>query len=77
VITSRIPALEETTGGAAILVEPTNVEALAGAIAELLDSDDLRSKLSALGRSRAAEFTWERTARLTLEVYEKAKARRR
>lgn len=76
VITSRIPALEETTGGAAILVEPTNVQSLAGALADLLDSDDLRSRLSALGRSRAAEFTWERTARLTLDVYEKAKARR-
>jgi glycosyltransferase involved in cell wall biosynthesis len=74
VITSRIPALEETTGGAAILVEPTNVQALAVAIAELLDSDDLRSSLSALGRSRAAEFTWERTARLTLDIYEKAVA---
>jgi len=77
VITSRIPALEETTGGAAILVELTNAEAFAAAIADLLDSDDLRSKLSALGRSRAAEFTWERTARLTLDVYEKAQARRR
>jgi len=77
VITSRIPALEETTGGAAILVEPTNVEAFAAAIADLLDSDDLRYKLSALGRSRAAEFTWERTASLTLDVYEKAQARRR
>ncbi|HYN26215.1 MAG TPA: glycosyltransferase family 1 protein [Pyrinomonadaceae bacterium] len=77
VVTSRIRALEETTGGAAILVEPTNVEAFAAAIADLLDSDDLRSKFSALGRSRAAEFTWERTARLTLDVYEKAQARRR
>jgi glycosyltransferase involved in cell wall biosynthesis len=77
VITSRITALEETTGGAAILVEPRNVQELAGAIARLLDSNDLRSTLSALGRSRAAEFTWERTARLTIDVYEKAIARRR
>lgn len=75
-ITSRIPALEETTGGAAILVEPRNVRELAGAIARLLDSDDLRSRLAAMGRSRAAEFTWERTARLTLDVYEKARAMR-
>jgi glycosyltransferase involved in cell wall biosynthesis len=73
-ITSRIPALEETTGGAAILVEPRNVQELAGAIVRLLDDDNLRSRLSALGRSRAAEFTWERTARLTLDIYEKAKA---
>ncbi len=76
VIASRIPALEETTGGAAILVESGNVPELAGAIANLLDNDDLRSKLSVLGQSRAAEFTWERTARLTLEVYEKARAMR-
>lgn len=75
-ITSRIPALEETTGGAAILVEPRNVRELAGAIARLLDSDDLRSRLAAMGRSRATEFTWERTARLTLDVYEKARAMR-
>ena len=75
-ITSRIPALEETTGGAAILVEPRNVRELAGAIARLLDSDDLRSRLAAMGRSRAAVFTWERTARLTLDVYEKARAMR-
>lgn len=73
VITSRIPALEETAGGAAILVEPRNVQGFAGAIADLLDSDDLCIRLSSLGRTRAAEFTWERTARLTLEVYEKAK----
>ena len=75
VITSRIPALEETTGGAAILVEPKSVQALASSIAALLHNDDQRSSLSALGRSRAAQFTWERTARLTLDVYEKAKAR--
>ena len=73
VITSRIPALEETTGGAAILVEPGNVQELAATIANVLDDDDLRSRLSIQGRSRAAEFTWERTARLTLDVYEKAK----
>jgi glycosyltransferase involved in cell wall biosynthesis len=77
VITSRIPALEETTGGAAILVEPSNVHALASAITEVLESNDLSSRLSALGRSRAAEFTWERTARLTLDVYKKAGAKRR
>jgi glycosyltransferase involved in cell wall biosynthesis len=77
VITSRIPALEETTGGAALLVEPTNVQALAAAITDLLDNGQLKAELSSRGRSRAAEFTWERTARLTLDVYEKAKARRK
>jgi len=77
VIASHIPALEETTGGAAVLFEPNDVNSLASAIVDLLQSSELRSRFSALGRVRAAEFTWEHTARLTLEVYEKAKARRK
>ena len=77
VIASHIPALEETTGGAAVLFEPNDVNSLASAIVDLLQSSELRSRFSALGRVRAAEFTWEQTARLTLEVYEKAKARRK
>jgi glycosyltransferase involved in cell wall biosynthesis len=77
VIASHIPALEETTGGAAVLFEPNDVNSLASAIVDLLQSSELRSRFSALGRVRAAEFTWEKTARLTLDVYEKAKARRK
>lgn len=77
VIASHIPALEETTGGAAVLFEPNDVNSLASAIVDLLQSSELRSRFSALGRVRASEFTWEQTARLTLEVYEKAKARQK
>jgi glycosyltransferase involved in cell wall biosynthesis len=69
VITSRIPVIMETVGDAARLVEPTNVQELAGAIVELWGSDAERARLSSIGRARAAEFTWERTARLTLDVY--------
>lgn len=69
VITSRIPVIIETVGDAARLVEPTNVGALADSIIELWDSEEERMRLSERGRIRAAEFTWERTARLTLDVY--------
>jgi len=69
VITSRIPVIRETVGDAARLIEPTNVRELADAIVELWESEEERRRLSKLGRIRAAEFTWERTARLTLDVY--------
>ncbi|MDT7604723.1 MAG: hypothetical protein QOF61_2720, partial [Acidobacteriota bacterium] len=72
VIASRIPVIEETCGTAARLLKPTDVRALTIALAELLTDDSARAHLAARGRERAAQFTWERTARLTLEVYEEA-----
>lgn len=69
VITSRIPVIMETVGEAARLVEPTNVRELAACIADVCRSEEERARLSADGIVRAAGFTWERTARLTLDVY--------
>jgi glycosyltransferase involved in cell wall biosynthesis len=69
VITSRIPVIMETVGDAAQLVEPTNVRELADSIAGICKNEEARRRLSTVGRERAAEFTWERTARLTLDVY--------
>ncbi|HZH32337.1 MAG TPA: glycosyltransferase family 1 protein [Pyrinomonadaceae bacterium] len=70
VITSRIPVIMETVGDAARLVEPTDVGALSACIRELWESEADRRRLSAEGIAHAARFTWERTARLTLDVYE-------
>jgi glycosyltransferase involved in cell wall biosynthesis len=70
VITSRIPVIMETVGDAARLVEPTDVRALADSIHALWANDAERLQLSAGGIAHAARFTWERTARLTLDVYE-------
>ncbi|MCA1568437.1 MAG: glycosyltransferase family 4 protein [Acidobacteria bacterium] len=70
VITSRIPVIMETVGEAARLVEPTDVRELADNIHELWANDAERLQLSAGGIAHAAHFTWERTARLTLDVYE-------
>jgi glycosyltransferase involved in cell wall biosynthesis len=82
VVASRIPVIEETAGAdAARLVAPTDAEALAGALADLLRDGAARARLAAAGRARAAQFTWERTARLTFEVYDRVlsghRARRR
>lgn len=69
VIASRIPALQETLGSAARLVDPASVEALASSIVELWEDTTLRGELSSTGIRHAATFSWEGTARKTLEVY--------
>jgi len=76
VIASRDKSVMETLGAAARLVEATDVGRLAENIVELLRDEDAQSSLAAAGRKRAAQFTWERTARATLEVYYEALARK-
>ena len=71
VIAGRIPALQETLGSAALLVEPMDVEELAKALAGLLHDESWRHRLGSAGLQQAAKFSWERTARLTLDVYRK------
>jgi glycosyltransferase involved in cell wall biosynthesis len=69
VITSRMGALPEVAGDAALLVDPENVSSIAGAISELINDDVLQSRLKIVGRKRAAEFTWQKTAEATLSLY--------
>jgi glycosyltransferase involved in cell wall biosynthesis len=70
VIASRIPAIAETVGKAAVLFDPTDSEDLANKIVQLWNNESQRMELSEAGITRAAEFTWQRTARLTLDVYD-------
>jgi glycosyltransferase involved in cell wall biosynthesis len=82
VIVSDIPALRESTGNAAVLVSPHDHKKLAQSIVEMLGDNDKRAYFSEIGLKHAGQFSWERTARLTLEVYRevlsrKAKAQRR
>lgn len=72
VITSHIPTIMETVGSAAKLVAPDDVQGLAESLAQLLTDQEKRRQLSSAGLQRAKEFTWEKTARATLEVYSEA-----
>jgi glycosyltransferase involved in cell wall biosynthesis len=72
VVTSNIQTIVETVGTAARLVSPTDAHAIALAIIELLRDETERRRLSLAGMERAAHFTWEKTAHLTLEVYREA-----
>ncbi len=67
VLTSTSSALPEVAGGAALLVEPTDRAALAAGLVRLASDSALRTNLRHLGFARAAQFTWERCARMTLE----------
>jgi glycosyltransferase involved in cell wall biosynthesis len=69
VVTSNTSSLPEVVGDAAILVDPYDVEALAEAMHRVLSDPDLADDLRRRGLQRAQGFTWERTARETMEVY--------
>ena len=67
------PALRETAGDAAVYAE--NARELAQAMIDALERPDWRAEWGARARARAAEFSWQRTARQTYEVYQEARRR--
>jgi glycosyltransferase involved in cell wall biosynthesis len=66
---SNASSLPEVAGEAALLFDPRDQPAIAEALRRLLDDNELRESLRARGLAQVAEFTWDRTARLTLESY--------
>ncbi len=65
-------SLPEVAGDAALLFDPRDVAAIAASIERLLGDPELAQSLRAKGLARAREFTWARTARLTLDSYARA-----
>jgi glycosyltransferase involved in cell wall biosynthesis len=68
VVTSNSSSLDEVADASALTVEPTDVGAIGAALVRVLSDEALAEKLRNAGERRAAEFTWERTARATLEI---------
>ncbi len=71
VIASDIPALSEVLGAAGIKVG-LRVEQLASAMARLVAEPSWREDLCGIGLERAGDFSWEKSARLHLELYREA-----
>jgi glycosyltransferase involved in cell wall biosynthesis len=69
-ITSTVSSMPEVAGQAAVLVDPRSTREIAAALERVLTDSEEAQRLAALGRERARLFTWERTARMTLDVYE-------
>ena len=62
-------SLPEIAGGAAKEIDPDDVGELANALAGMLNDDQLREQFRQKGYGRVADFSWERCARETLDVY--------
>ena len=74
VVCSNTSSLPEVAGEAALLVDPTDVSALAAAMRQALIQTELRARLIDAGQKQAARFSWERAARATLAALEEAAA---
>jgi glycosyltransferase involved in cell wall biosynthesis len=69
VVTSNVTALPEVAGDAAELVDPTRVEDIAHGLHKVLADSRLREIMRSRGYERVKNFSWEATARKTLDVY--------
>jgi glycosyltransferase involved in cell wall biosynthesis len=69
VVASNGSSIPEIAGGAAILVDPSDEDALASAVEGILQDRSLGERLRSAGLQRAKAFSWEKAARETLAVY--------
>ena len=69
VIASRAASVPEVVGDAGLLLDPDEHHAWADALVSVMTDGALRTRLSSAGIARAAQFTWARTAHITLDVY--------
>ena len=72
VIAGNRTSLPEVVGDAGLLVDPFDEQALALAMARVIENSDLAAELCVKGLKRARDFSWRRTAQMTLQVYEQA-----
>lgn len=71
IICSNASSLPEVVGDAGILLDPRDVAGFAREMERVLSDTTLRQELRGRGLTQAAKFSWERTARETLAVYER------
>jgi len=69
VVCSNTSSLPEVSGEASLSVDPRSVREIAAALQRITNDADLAESLARAGVDRAAEFSWEKAARMTLEVY--------
>ena len=77
VVAARAGSIPEVAGDAALLVAPTDVDALSAAINRVLTDDATRTGLVTRGRDRLAAFSWSKTASALAACYRQLAERRR
>ena len=70
VICSDIPSLRELAAGAALLVDPGDINMITQAIHKILRNYRLREEISQKGNNRYRQFNWIDTAQKTHDVYQ-------
>ena len=68
VLTSNVTSMPEVGGAAAVYVDPYDVDSIAAGMVRLMDPSE-RERLISAGHEQVKKFSWERTARITLDVY--------
>ena len=66
---SRIPALVEVAGEAALLFDPLSAQSIAADLNTILGDESVRLELEKRSLRRAKQFSWDSTAGKTLEIY--------
>jgi len=69
---SNTSAMPEVAGGAALLFHPHSIQDMERAMSGILLNAELRGRMERLGIQRAAHFSWQKSARGTLDVYKEA-----
>jgi glycosyltransferase involved in cell wall biosynthesis len=75
VVTSNVSSLPEVAGDAALLVDPRDPDAIAGAVRMVLTDRTLREDLRRRGLARARNFSWERSVARIRQIYAEVLAR--
>ena len=75
VAASNTSSLPEVGGDSAVYFDPQSEESIRDIVMSLTENSEYRQHLIELGRKRASYFSWQDTARKTIEVYKKALSR--
>ena len=75
VLASRAASIPEVLGDAGLLLDGTATDAWTDALVRIVRDEPLRARMRDAGLARAAAFTWEKTARITLDVYQRVARR--
>lgn len=68
VIGSNSAAIPEIAAGAALLINPRDINSITEAMRKIINNEELRQELIHTGLKRAQDFSWEKCAKETLEV---------
>lgn len=72
VVTTKEGSISEIAGNAVLYVDAYDTNDIANGIRKVFFNDDLQNQLSEKGLEQAKKFSWEKTAKETLEVYKEA-----